>query len=388
MLKIGLVANEASGDRLGAGLMAALRAGGHAAVEFAGVGGLRMAEQGLISRVPLEQLSVMGLVEVLRHLPRLLHIRRELARFFLDWRPDVMIGIDAPDFNLPLEALLKRAGIPTIHYVSPTVWAWRASRVQTLRAATDRVLSILPFEVDFLKRHQVPVRYVGHPLADTIPLVKNPAAARQRLGLALDRPLLALLPGSRLGEIERHARLFWETAAWCGARKPGLQCALPFAHPELSVRFQALRGPLAPDLPLTVTADSHGVLEAADVVLTASGTATLEALLFQKPMVVAYRLHPLTYQLVKRLRLVKVPHIAMANLLADAPLAPEFVQGACRPEAMGQALLRFLDDPAANATLAQRYGEIHQTLRRDASTQAAAEVFALIRERQCPAPPC
>ncbi|CAK0771071.1 lipid A disaccharide synthase [Gammaproteobacteria bacterium] len=379
MLKIALVANEASGDRLGAGLMAALRATGEN-IAFAGVGGPRMAEQGLISRVPLEQLSVMGLVEVLRHLPRLLRIRRNLARFFLDWRPHVMIGIDAPDFNLPLEDLLKWVGIPTVHYVSPTVWAWRPGRVQALRSAADRVLSILPFEVEFLERHRVPVRYVGHPLADTIPLVKNPAVARQRLGVPLDGPLLALLPGSRMGEIERHARLFWETAAWCGARKPGLRVALPFVHADLARRFQSLRGALAPDLPMTMTEDSHVVLEAADVVLTASGTATLEALLFQKPMVVAYRLHPVTYQLAKRLRLVKVPYIAMSNLLADAPLAPEFIQNACRPEAMGQALLHFLDDPAGCAVLAQRYGEIHQTLRRDASTQAAAEVLALIRE--------
>ncbi|MEI6415598.1 MAG: hypothetical protein WCP34_15245 [Pseudomonadota bacterium] len=200
--------------------------------------------------------------------------------------------------------------------------------------------------------------------------------------IPLDRPLLALLPGSRIGEIERHARLFWETAAWCWARKPDLQVALPFVHADLAARFQGLRGDLAPHLPLTLTANSHDVLEAADVVLTASGTATLEALLFQKPMVVAYRLHPVTYHLAKQLRLVKVPYIAMANLLADAPLAPEFIQDACHPEAMGKALSQFFDDPEGCAVLARRYGEIHQILRRDASTQAAAEVLALIRERQ------
>lgn len=382
MLRVGIVANERSGDLLGASLIQALRER-VPDISFEGVGGPLMIEQGCTSLFPLERLSVMGLVEVLRHLPELLAIRRSLARHFLENPPDVFIGIDAPDFNLGLETRLRRAGIPTVHYVSPSVWAWRPRRVRKIRAAVDLLLSILPFEQGFLQAHQVPVCYVGHPLADQIPLENDQAAARRSLGLEADTPVVAILPGSRMSEVSTLAEPFLRTAAWCLQRRPALRFVTPLVNTAVRQAFEAELRAIAPQLPIRLLdGQAREAMLAADVVLVASGTATLEALLLKRPMVVGYRLHWLSYQILKRLRMLKIPHIALANLLADERLAPEFIQHECNPQQLGEALLALLDDPARRAAIAERYGCIHRELRHDASHLAAEAVLGLIRPDQ------
>lgn len=378
MLSVGIVANEASGDQLGAALISEIKRRLPTA-RFVGVAGPRMAAAGCESLVPMERLSVMGLLEVVRHLPGLWRIRRRLLRHFLAHPPDVFIGVDAPDFNLGLEARLRRAGVPTAHLVSPTVWAWRPKRVKRIRRALDLMLSIFPFEADFLQAQGVPVVYVGHPLADQIPLAVDQAEARQALGLPVAGTILALLPGSRRGEVERLAGPFLAAARWCLERRPGLRFVTPLVNANLRALFEARLRREVPGLPISlVDGQSLRVIAAADLVLTASGTATLETLLLKRPMVVGYRLDPLSYWLVKALDLIRVPHIAMANLLAGERLAPELVQEACRGELLGQALLGLLDDPERVELIRRRYAEIHRTLRQDAAAKAAEAVLRLV----------
>lgn len=351
-------------------------------VRFEGVGGQVMQAEGCHSLVPMERLSVMGLFEVLGHLPELLRIRKGLRERFLADPPDLYIGVDAPDFNLGLERVLRGAGIPTVHYVSPTVWAWRQGRVKTLRRAVDLMLSIFPFETDFLTRRGVNARYVGHPLADEIPLESDPGAARRLLGLEAEAQVIALLPGSRMGEVRRLGRVFLEAADWLLQRRPGLSFVLPCASGRIRVQIEAELTTMDRALPLLLTdGRARDAMAAADLVLTASGTATLEALLVKRPMVVAYRLQPLTYWVVRLLRLVKVPHVAMANLLAGRELAPELLQGAATPEALGRALLGLLEDPARMAEIRSAYAEIHRRLRQGSAGKAAEAVIELLRER-------
>lgn len=377
-MKIGIVANEPSGDLLGAAVARELNARVPEA-RLVGVAGPRMQEAGCETLVPMERLSVMGLTEVLRHLPELLRIRRDLARYFLDWRPDIFIGVDAPDFNLGLERRLRAAGIRTVHLVSPTVWAWRAGRVKTLRRSADLTLSIFPFEEEFLRRHGVPVRYIGHPLADEIPIDSDPAAARAQLGLSPDGPLLALLPGSRVSEMRLLAGPFLQTARWCLERHPGLRFTVPLVTPTLRGIFTEVLRWEAPDLPVTLIDNcSREVIAAADCVLTASGTATLETLLINRPMVVGYRMSPVTYRLVTALNLVKIHYAAMANLLVGRELAPEFIQDRCRAELMGPAVLGFLEDPGRVSELRSVYREIRGGLRRNAAREAASAILALV----------
>ncbi|WP_275098270.1 lipid-A-disaccharide synthase [Sedimenticola hydrogenitrophicus] len=384
MLKIGIVANEPSGDLLGAGVMREIRSR-HPDARFEGVGGPLMLAEGCRTLVSMERLSVMGLVEVLKHLPELLSIRKRLRNHFLLDPPDVFIGIDAPDFNLGLETALKKAGIPTVHYVSPTVWAWRPGRVKKIRAAVDLMLSIFPFETEFLERHRVPVRYVGHPLADEIPLDNDCAAARTTLGVA-DRPhVVALLPGSRVGEIEALSATFIQAALRLIERYPDVHFLVPLINRRTRTAFEAILNREAPDLPVTlVDGQARAVMIAADVVLTASGTATLEALLLKRAMVVAYRLNPLTYWIVKRFNLVRIPYVAMANLLADEALAPEFIQGAATPEALADALSELLESPERVNAIQQRYAELHRTLQQDSSRKAAEAVLSLIGHNGSP----
>ncbi len=360
---------------------------------FIGVAGPRMQAAGCATLVDQERLAVMGLVAVLRHLPEVLRLRRQLGDYFLAQPPDLFVGVDAPDFNLTLERRLRRAGIPTAHLVSPTVWAWRPGRVKGLRRAVDLVLSIFPFEEPFLRERGVPVRYIGHPLADDIPLETDRAAARQALGLPPAGPVIALLPGSRASEVGLLARPFLETAAWCLARRPDLRLVVPLVSPRLRGLFEkilvesGLEARFALTASATATAltlvDGQGreAMTAADLVLSASGTATLEALLLQRPLVVGYRVDPLTYWLVKTLKLIKVPHVAMANLLAGEELAPEFLQDRCRAELMGPALLALLEDPERVATIRATYGRIHRDLRRGASQEAARALLELVPER-------
>jgi lipid-A-disaccharide synthase len=376
-LRVGIVANEPSGDQLGAGLIRGIREQ-VPEVQFEGVAGPQMQAAGCHSLLPMEALSVMGLVEVVRHLPRLLRIRRDLARHFLAHPPHVFIGIDAPDFNLGLERRLHRAHIPTVHYVSPTVWAWRPGRVRTIRRSLDLMLSVFPFESTFLERHQVPVRYVGHPLAEEIPMDPDRAGARTALGLSAQHPVLALLPGSRMSEVRLLAQVFLEAARYCLERHPQLRLVTPLVNAKIRALVEEAWRAVDPTLPLTlVDGNSRTVLAAADLVLTASGTATLEALLHKRPMVVAYRLHPITYRLVTTLKLVKVPYVALANLLAGEALAPELLQDACRPADLGQALLTLFDNPQRVSYIQERYRQIHQDLRCDSCYRAAQAVLEL-----------
>lgn len=380
LLYIGLVANEPSGDLLGAALARAIRSQ-CPEVRFVGVAGPRMREVGCETLFDMERLSVMGLTEVLAHLPELLGLRRQLREYFIANPPAVFIGVDAPDFNLGLERRLRERGIKTVHLVSPTVWAWRAGRVKGIRRAVDRMLCIFPFEEDFLRRHGVPATYVGHPLADEIPLEVDRAEARAVLGLLGDAPIIALLPGSRAGEMRRLAAPFIATARYCLRSRPELRFVVPLVNARLRALFEAELQRFDPELPITlVDGHSREAIAAADAVLTASGTATLETLLLKRPMVVAYRLHPLTYHLVRWLKLVKVPYVAMANLLAGRALAPEFLQGDCRPERLAPALLAYLDDPERVAAIQAEYERIHRELRRDAAASAARAVLDLISD--------
>ncbi len=377
-LRVGIVANEASGDLLGAAIVAELTRL-VPSVRCVGVAGPRMMAAGCETLFPLERLSVMGLTEVLGHLPELLRRRRQLTEHFRKDRPDVFIGIDAPDFNLGLERRLRAAGIRTVHVVSPTVWAWRPGRVKAIRRAVDLLLCLFPFEEPFLRRHGVPARYVGHPLADQIPLQVDRAKARTALGLPVSGTLIALLPGSRLGEMERLAAPFIETAVACLAARPGLCFAVPLVNPRLHACFVSELERLAPDLPVTLVAGrGREVIAAADCVLTASGTATLETLLLKRPMVVGYRVHPFTYQLLTQLRLVKVHYAAMANLLAGRALAPEFLQDRCRADLLAPAILALLDDPVRVAAITAEYARIHAGMRHDAARAAALAVLELI----------
>lgn len=369
-LRIALVAGEASGDILGVGLMQALKAR-HPQVEFIGIGGPRMQAEGLASYFPMERLAVMGLVEVLGRLPELLARRKRLIRTLIDVKPDVFIGIDAPDFNLTLELKLRQAGIKTVHYVSPSVWAWRQKRVLKIREACDLMLCLFPFEAKFYLDHQVPVRFVGHPLANTIPLQADRQAARAALGVPAEVPLVALLPGSRGGEVARLGELFLDTAQRLRALRSGVQFVLPCASAERRTQLEALLA--SRDLPLLLLdGQSHEALAACDAVLIASGTATLEALLYKRPMVVAYRVAPLTYRILKRL--VKSPYISLPNLLAERMLVPELIQDAATPDALAQALVPLLDNGVEQT---QGFDVIHRALRQDASQQAAAAVLKL-----------
>jgi lipid-A-disaccharide synthase len=369
-LRIALVAGEASGDILGSGLMRAIKAR-HPDAEFIGVGGPLMEAQGMTSYFPMERLSVMGLVEVLGRLKELLARRKLLIQTLIDEKPDVFIGIDAPDFTLNIELKLRQAGIKTVHYVSPSVWAWRQKRVLKIREGCDLMLTLLPFEARFYEEQGVPVRFVGHPLADTIPLQADQLAARAALGLG-EGPVVALMPGSRGGEVGRLGALFFDAAERLVAVRPDIRFVLPCASPQRREQIQQLLQ--GRELPLTLLdGQSHVALAACNAVLIASGTATLEALLYKRPMVVAYRLAPLTYWILKRM--VKSPYVSLPNLLAQRLLVPELLQDAATAEALAQTLLPLLDD---GDTQTAGFDAIHRTLRRDASNQAAEAVLNLI----------
>ncbi|QIE86473.1 lipid-A-disaccharide synthase [Pseudomonas nitroreducens] len=373
-LRVALVAGEASGDILGSGLMQALRQR-HPDIEFIGVGGPRMEAEGLESHFPMERLSVMGLFEVLGRLRELLRRRKDLVQMLIAAKPDVFIGIDAPDFNLNIELKLRQAGIRTVHYVSPSVWAWRQKRVLKIKQACDLMLALFPFEARFYEEHAVPVRFVGHPLANTIPLEADRAGARERLGLPQDASVVALLPGSRGGEVGKLGVLFLDTAQRLLQDRPGLRFVLPCASPERRLQIEEMLA--GRDLPVQLLdGASHEALAACDAVLIASGTATLEALLYKRPMVVAYKVAPMTYRILKRL--VKSPYISLPNLLAGRLLVPELIQDAATPEALAATLTPLLDDGSVQT---EPFDAIHRALRQDASAQAAEAVLALMEKR-------
>lgn len=379
-MHIALVAGELSGDLLGSGLIAALKQR-YPQARFSGIGGPGMVGQGLQTLVPLERLAVMGLVEVLRHLPELFKIRQQLYQQYSADPPQVFIGIDTPDFNLGLEKRLRARGIATVHYVSPSVWAWRPWRVRKIVRAVDLMLTLLPFEATFYAKHGIQVSYVGHPLADLIPLQSDSAAARRSLGVAwaTAKPIVALLPGSRLGEVKRLAPLFLETARWLAAQRPDLSFLLPAATPQLYEFLAHLQTEQAPALPLTIVRGrAREAMAAADAVLLASGTATLEAMLLKRPMVVAYQVAPLTAWIARRL--VTVSHFSLPNLLAGKDLVPEFFQEAATIATLGPAVLNALTDTRARQALMAEFTALHLELRRDAD-QRAAEAVATLMEK-------
>lgn len=375
-MRIAITAGEPSGDLLAAGLIEAIQRRQPDAC-FEGIAGPRMAEAGCRVLYPLERLSVMGFAEVLGRLPSLLRLRGTLAKRLRAQPPDLFIGVDAPDFNLGLERALRRAGIPTVHYVSPSVWAWRRYRLGRIAQSVDLMLTLFPFEAEYYRQHQVPVRFVGHPLADRIPGSCESQRARNDLGLAADREIVAVLPGSRHSEVQRLAPPFLAAVRWLRQRRPGLQAVVPAATPALHERLrQQLHGEAGVRL---VQGRSVEALCAADVALVASGTATLEALLLQRPMIVAYRMAPLSYQLMRRM--LRVPYYSLPNNLAGEALVPEITQAAVTADNLGAALLKLLEDPEAREGQVTAYANIQQSLRGNASERAAEAVLALVGVR-------
>jgi len=375
--RIGLVAGELSGDRLGAALMQRIRER-HPDAHFYGVAGPQMRAAGCTALADAEELAVMGLAEVLGRLPRLLHLRRRLVRHFLRRPPQVFLGIDAPDFNLGLERRLKRHGIDTLHWVSPAVWAWRRYRLKKIRASVDTMLTLFPFETTFYQDHGVQARFVGHPLADEIPDDCGREAARALLGVSAARRCVALLPGSRESETERLLPVFLQAAALCRRAIPALQFVLPVASPGLMSRCRVAtqQRDYAQLGIILLEGQARTALCAADAVLLASGTAALECLLVKRPMVVAYRLHPLSYLLVRPL--LRVPYVSLPNNLLGRRQVPEFLQSEATPEQLSGALLALLQDPAAAARQVEPFDALHASLRRDAAGQVADAVLERI----------
>jgi lipid-A-disaccharide synthase len=373
-MRFGMVAGEASGDLLAGLLLGGLRAR-WPDLRTQGIGGPKMAAHGFEAWWPHDKLAVRGYVEVLRHYREIAGIRKQLAARLLADKPDAFIGVDAPDFNLGLEEKLKAAGIKTIHFVSPSIWAWRGGRVSKIGRSIDHVLCLFPFEPAIYARHGVPASYVGHPLADAIPVEVPRAAARERLGLPTDAQVVALLPGSRRSEIDYIAPLLLQTAALLHRQRPELRFVLPVV-PGLRERLQPLLADCAAPVQV-LDGGSHDALAACDVTLIASGTATLEAALFKRPMVITYRMHGLSWQLMKRMRYQ--PWVGLPNILCEDFVVPELIQDDATPQALAQATLAWLDDAPRSASLAARFTELHHLLKRD-TARCATDAIAKILE--------
>jgi len=373
-LRIGIVAGEVSGDILAAGLMAQLRER-HPEVEFVGIAGPCMQALGCETLFEMEELAVMGLVEVLGRLPRLLRVRRELVRQLTDNPPDLFIGVDAPDFNLGVERTLKLHGIKTVHYVSPSVWAWRPGRIHKIKAATDLVLAFLPFEKAFYDQHDAPCRFVGHTMADAIPLHSDAGEARGLLRLTAPGPYLAVLPGSRQAEVALLAPVFLQACLRLKARFPTLEFVVPLVNQRRRAQFEAIKAEVAPDLAMTLLdGQARLAMAAADAVLLASGTATLETMLVKRPMVVGYKVNAFSYWLAQRL--VTIRTFALPNLLAGRMLVPELIQHDCTPERLADEVAALLTGD--NAPLLAEFARLHQLIRCHADEQAAAAVLELL----------
>jgi lipid-A-disaccharide synthase len=361
---------------LGAGLIHAIRKQVPNAV-FEGIGGQRMSDAGCYSLYPMERLSVMGITEVVRRLPDLLAMRRDLRAYFLRTPPDIFIGIDAPDFNLALERSLRQAGIRTLHYVSPAVWAWRRYRVRKMAQSCDCLLTLFPFEEQFYREQTLQVRCVGHPLADQLVDEINPAAARHHLGLPLEVPLVALLPGSRRDEVRRLAGPFIQTALWCWKLRPDMRFVVALASTECRVAFEKELRRLREPLPVTLlNGRSLEAMAAADAVLLACGTAALECMLLKRPMVVAYRMSPLTYRIARLL--VRTRQYSLPNLLAGRPIVREIIQHGLTAEKLGAEIMRLINNPRVTRELEAVFSGIHAELRRDANRSAADVVLAMV----------
>ena len=377
---IALVAGEVSGDILGAGLIRQLKIH-YPQARFIGIAGPRMLAEGCESLVDMEELSVMGLAEILKHLPRLLKIRNNVIQTMLREKPDVYIGIDAPDFNLGVELKLKANGIKTIHYVSPSVWAWRQNRIHKIAKATHQVLAFLPFEKAFYDKFNVPCRFVGHTMADAVPLKPDRIEARQRLNLDANQRYLAILVGSRGSEVAFLTEPFLQTALLLKQRFPDLQFLVPLVNEKRRAQFAAIKAQVAPNLAMhVIDGNARQVLIAADAALLASGTAALEAMLCKSPMVVGYKMKALTYCLAKRL--VKSKYISLPNLLADEMLVPEMIQEECAPALLAEKLaVYFSTEEAAlehRRVLIQRFTDLHRLIQCGADQQAAQAVIDLL----------
>ncbi len=381
LLRVAMVAGEASGDQLAAPLIAALKARRPGPAQFAGIGGPRMEALGFESHYPMDKLSVRGYAEALRSYREIMAIRRRLTRALLAERPDLFIGVDASDFNLGLERRLKDAGIPPIHYVSPSVWAWRAWRVRRIARSVTRILVMFPFEAPLYEKAGVPVTYVGHPLADVIPLQPAKYEARLALRLPAGKLIIALLPGSRRSELEYMAAPFILAAHRFRQEVHDVHFVCPTVTRETRDLFErALHQQQRTDLPLTLLfGHSHEALAAADLALVASGTATLEAALFKTPMVIAYRQSSLSWALMRTM--VTLPYVGMPNILAGEKLVPELLQDQANPAALAGALVSLLRDTAAQRRQVERFQEFHHMLRQNAAEKAADAVLQVLNEQ-------
>ena len=379
---IAIIAGEVSGDILGAGLIHALKAR-YPHAKFIGIGGERMIAEGFETLFDMDELSVMGLVEVLKHLPRLLKIRRSIIEQLSALKPDVFIGIDAPDFNLDVELKLKQRGIKTIHYVSPSVWAWRQKRVYKIAAATNLVLAFLPFEKAFYDRFNVPCRFIGHTMADAIPLKPNREEACQLLNLDSTQRYVAMLVGSRGSEVEFLSEPFLQTAQLLHQRYPDVKFLVPLINQKRRQQFEQIKQRVAPELEMILLdGNARAAMIVAEATLLASGTAALEAMLCKSPMVVGYRMKPFTYFLAKRL--VKTQYISLPNLLADEMLVPELIQEDCNPTNLAEKLSQYLSEDKSAVqnrhVLLQRFAELHQMIQCNADQQAAQAVIDLLEQ--------
>lgn len=372
MGRVVIIAGETSGDRLGASLIRAAREI-NPETRFEGVTGPLMREAGCETWFDHQELAVMGFFEVVNHLPRLLSRKREVERRLLADPPDVLVGVDSPDFNLRVERVAKKNGIPTVHYVCPTVWAWRQGRVHGLDKSADHVLCVFPFEAKFLAEHGVPATFVGHPLADEIGEPEGPASSRRALGLTADT-VVALLPGSRKSEVTRNGPAFAKAAAWLARRISGVQFVAPMATPELSTLFSNQLRKHARDCDVRLLqSDSKSAIIASDAVIVASGTATLETMLMRRPMVVACILGPITYLVARQL--IKAEYIGMPNLMANRPIVTELIQGDAKAETLGAEVIDLLESPARREKLIESFAEQHRLLRLGAGKIAAGVVL-------------
>lgn len=377
MVRIGIVAGEASGDLLGSHLIQALKKK-CPEIEFVGIAGPKMMGEGAQSLFPMERLSVRGYVEVIKHLFGLLRLRKQLLAHFLNNPPDLFIGIDAPDFNFWLEKQLKNKGIKTIHYVSPSIWAWRKGRINGIKRAVTHVLALFPFEPTIYQQADIPVTYVGHPLADILPIEPDVTAAREGLKLKSSALIIAMLPGSRQSEVQQHAELFVQTAKRIYASHPNAQFLVPLITRETRQIFELAIFHEPESLPIQILfGHAHDAMEAADVVIVASGTATLEAALLKKPMVITYRMPKLSWLLLKRMRLQ--PYVGLPNILAEKFVVPELLQDDSTPEKLADAALKLIGDPSYMEEIKAEFTKIHHSLRQNTAERAAVAIMAYLK---------
>jgi lipid-A-disaccharide synthase len=374
MLRIGIVAGEASGDLLGSHIIQALKKK-RTDIEFVGIAGPKMMSEGALSLFSMERLSVRGYVEVIKHLFSLLRLRRQLLKHFMSNRLDLFIGIDAPDFNFWLERKLKRNGIKTIHYVSPSVWAWRKNRIKKIKNAVSHMLALFPFEPALYHGAGIPVTYVGHPLADILPMEPDTSAAREGLKLKSSALVVAMLPGSRQSEVQQHAELFVKTAKLIYAEYPNAIFLVPLITRETRRIFELAIFHENESLPIQILfGHAHDAMEASDVVIVASGTATLEAALLKKPMVITYRMSKVSWQILKRMRLQ--PYVGLPNILAEKFIVPELLQDDSTPEKLAEATIKLISDTTYISEIKAEFTKIHFSLKQNSAEKAANVILA------------